>query len=109
MIVSISSLSWLGNVGQTNYSAAKAGVVAMTRTWGMELARYGIRAAAVAPGLTATEMAQAMPEEARRQLTDAIPLRRMAEPSEISLAVKFVLENDFINGRVIPVDGGLRL
>ena len=109
VIVSISSLSWLGNVGQTNYSAAKAGVVAMTRTWGMELARYGIRAAAVAPGLTATEMAQAMPDEARRQLTDAIPLRRMAEPSEISLAVKFVLENDFINGRVIPVDGGLRL
>ncbi len=109
VILSISSLSWLGNVGQTNYSAAKAGVVGMTRTWGMELARYGIRAAAIAPGLTATEMAQAMPEEARRKLTDAIPLRRMADPAEIALTVRFVLENDFINGRVIPVDGGLRL
>jgi 3-oxoacyl-[acyl-carrier protein] reductase len=109
VILSISSLSWLGNVGQTNYSAAKAGVVGMTRTWGMELARYGIRAAAIAPGLTATEMAQAMPEEARRKLTDAIPLRRMAEPAEIALTVRFALENDFINGRVIPVDGGLRL
>jgi len=109
VIVSISSLSWKGNVGQTNYSAAKAGVVAMTRTWGMELARYGIRAVAVAPGLTATEMALAMPEEARRKLTEAIPLRRMAEPGEVSHAVRFALENDFVNGRVIPVDGGLRL
>jgi len=109
VIVSISSLSWMGNVGQTNYSAAKAGVVAMTRTWGMELARYGIRAVAVAPGLTATEMALAMPEEARRKLTESIPLRRMAEPGEVSHAVRFALENDFVNGRVIPVDGGLRL
>ncbi len=109
VIVSISSLSWLGNLGQTNYSAAKAGVVGMTRTWGMELARYGIRAVAIAPGLTATEMAQAMPEEARKALTDAIPLRRMGEPAEIALAVRFALENDFVNGRVIPVDGGLRL
>jgi 3-oxoacyl-[acyl-carrier protein] reductase len=109
VIVSISSLSHKGNVGQTNYSAAKAGVVAMTRTWAMELARYGIRAVAVAPGLTATEMALAMPEEARRKLTDSIPLRRMAEPHEVSLAVRFALENDFVNGRVIPVDGGLRL
>jgi 3-oxoacyl-[acyl-carrier protein] reductase len=109
VIVSISSLSWLGNLGQTNYSAAKAGVVGMTRTWGMELARYGIRAVAIAPGLTATEMAQAMPEEARKALTDAIPLRRMGEPAEIAMAVRFALENDFINGRVIPVDGGLRL
>ena len=109
VIVSISSLSWMGNVGQTNYSAAKAGVVAMTRTWGMELARYGIRAVAVAPGLTATEMALAMPEEARRKLTESIPLRRMAEPGEVSHAVRFALENDFVNGRVISVDGGLRL
>ena len=109
VIVSISSLSWKGNVGQTNYSAAKAGVVAMTRTWALELARYGIRAVAVAPGLTATEMAQSMPEEARERLTSAIPLRRMAEPAEVSHAVRFALENDYINGRVIPVDGGLRL
>jgi 3-oxoacyl-[acyl-carrier protein] reductase len=109
VIVSISSLSWMGNVGQTNYSAAKAGVVAMTRTWAMELARYGIRAVAVAPGLTATEMAMSMPEDARERLTSAIPLRRMAEPAEVSHAVRFALENDYVNGRVIPVDGGLRL
>lgn len=108
-IVNISSLSWMGNVGQTNYSAAKAGVVAMTRTWGMELARYGIRAVAIAPGITATEMAEAMPQEARDRLTAAVPLRRMAEPAEVSLAVRFALENDYLNGRVIPVDGGLRL
>lgn len=109
VIVNISSLSWMGNVGQTNYAAAKAGVVAMTRTWAMELARHGIRAVAIAPGLTATEMAEAMPEEARRRLTDTIPLRRMATPAEIGLAVRFAIENDFVTGRVIPVDGGLRL
>ncbi len=109
VIVSISSLSWMGNAGQTNYSAAKGGVVSMTRTWALELARYGIRAVAVAPGLTATDMAKSMPEEARERLTSAIPLRRMAEPAEVSLAVRFALENDYLNGRVIPVDGGLRL
>jgi 3-oxoacyl-[acyl-carrier protein] reductase len=109
VIVSISSLSWLGNVGQTNYSAAKGGIVSMTRTWALELSRYGIRSVAIAPGLTATDMAKSMPEDARERLTAAIPLRRMAEPSEVSHAVRFALENDFINGRVIPVDGGLRL
>jgi 3-oxoacyl-[acyl-carrier protein] reductase len=108
-IVSISSLSWKGNVGQTNYSAAKGAIVSMTRTWAMELARYGIRAVAVAPGLTATEMAKSMPAEARERLTSAIPLRRMAEPAEVSHAVRFALENEYVNGRVIPVDGGLRL
>jgi 3-oxoacyl-[acyl-carrier protein] reductase len=54
-------------------------------------------------------MAEAMPEDARKRLTDAIPLRRMAKPEEISSAVRFALENDFVTGRVIPVDGGLRL
>ena len=109
VIVSISSLSRQGNVGQTNYAAAKAGVIAMTRTWAMELARYGIRAVAVSPGLTATEMALAMPEEARQRLTESIPLRRMATPEEISHGVRFALENDFVTGKVIDIDGGLRL
>jgi 3-oxoacyl-[acyl-carrier protein] reductase len=109
VIVSISSLSRQGNVGQTNYAAAKAGVVAMTRTWAMELARYGIRAVAISPALTATEMAVAMPEEARRRLTESIPLRRMATPEEISHGVRFALENDFVTGKVIDIDGGLRL
>jgi len=75
----------------------------------MELARYGIRAVAVAPGLTATEMTLAMPEEARRTLTESIPLRRTAAPGEVSHAGRFALENDFVSARVIPVDGGLRL
>ncbi|MEE4274973.1 MAG: SDR family oxidoreductase [Thermoleophilia bacterium] len=109
VIVSISSLSRQGNVGQTNYAAAKAGIVAMTRTWAMELARHGIRAVAVSPGLTATEMALAMPEEARRRLTESIPLRRMATPEEIGHGVRFALENEFVTGKVIDIDGGLRL
>lgn len=109
VIVSIASLSWLGNLGQTNYSAAKGGVVSMTRTWALELSRYGIRSVAIAPGLCATEMAATMPDDARERLVSAIPLHRMAEPSEVAHAVRFVIENDFINGRVVPVDGGLRL
>ena len=109
VIVSISSLSWMGNAGQTNYSAAKGGIVSMTRTWALELSRHGIRAVAIAPGITATDMAKSMPDDARERLTSAVPLRRMAEPAEVSHAVRFALENDYVNGRVIPVDGGLRL
>ena len=109
VIVSISSLARKGNVGQTNYSAAKAGVVAMTAVWAMELARYGIRAAAIAPGLTATEMTESMPEDIRRRMTESIPLRRMGQQGEISHALRFVLENEYINGRVIDIDGGFGL
>jgi len=81
----------------------------MTATWAMELARHGIRAVAVGPGLTATEMAKAMPEEAQRSLTEAIPLRRMRKLEAVSQAVRFVLENDFVNGRTVDIAGGLRL
>ena len=100
VIVSISSLSRQGNVGQTNYSAAKAGVVAMTRTWAMELADTASAPSPSPPASRRPRWRMAMPEEARQRLTDAIPLRRMAEPAEVSHAVRFVLENDFINGRV---------
>jgi len=109
VIVSTSSLSRQGNVGQTNYSAAKAGVVAMTRTRAMELSRYDIRAVVVSPGLTATEMALSMPDEARARLTASIPVRRMGKPAEVGHAVRFVLENDFILGRIVDIDGGPRL
>ena len=109
VIVSVSSLARHGNTGQTNYSAAKAGVVAMTTVWAKELARYNVRAVAIAPGLIATEMAASMPEETRRRMIDAIPRDRLGEPDEVSHALRFVLENEYVNGRVIEVDGGLRL
>ena len=108
-IVNIASISRAGNMGQSNYSASKAGVEAMTVVWAKELARYGIRAMAIAPGFIGTDMVMAMKPEAREKLTSAIPAARVGEPDEIAHTVQFILENDYLSGRCIDVDGGLRL
>jgi 3-oxoacyl-[acyl-carrier protein] reductase len=108
-IINISSISRAGNMGQVNYSATKAGVEAMAVVWAKEFARYGIRAAAIAPGFIGTEMVMAMKPEAREKLTGGIPLRRIGEPDEIARTVQFILENDYVSGRCIDVDGALRL
>jgi 3-oxoacyl-[acyl-carrier protein] reductase len=108
-IINISSISRAGNMGQTNYSAAKAGVQAMAITWAKELARYGIRVAAIAPGFINTEMVAGMKEAAREKLTAGIPLRRMGEPDEIAMTVEFIFQNDYVSGRCFDIDGGLRL
>ncbi|MCG8368980.1 MAG: SDR family oxidoreductase [Proteobacteria bacterium] len=108
-LINISSISRAGNMGQLNYSAAKAGVEAMAVVWAREFARYGIRAAAIAPGFIATEMVMAMKPEAREKLTAGIPLRRMGDPDDIARTVQFILENDYVSGRCIDVDGALRL
>jgi 3-oxoacyl-[acyl-carrier protein] reductase len=78
-------------------------------TWAKELARYGIRAAAIAPGFCATEILAAMKPEMLERVKAAVPLRRLGEPSEIAGTAVFIAENDFVTGRVIEVDGGLRL
>jgi len=109
VIVSISSVSRAGNFGQTNYSAAKAGIDAMTVTWSKELARYKIRVAAVAPGFTRTEMVAAMNPSVLEKALAQVPLRRLGEAREISSAVRFIVENDFLTGRVLEIDGGLRI
>jgi 3-oxoacyl-[acyl-carrier protein] reductase len=109
VIVNISSISRAGNMGQTNYSASKAGVHAMAVTWAKELARYGIRTGSVAPGFINTEMVAGMKPEARDKLTSGIPLKRMGEPDEIAAAVEFIFQNDYFSGRLIEVDGVLRL
>jgi 3-oxoacyl-[acyl-carrier protein] reductase len=109
LIINISSISREGNPGQTNYSAAKAGVAAMTVVWAKELARYGIRSAAIAPGFCATEILAAMKPEMLDRVKAAVPLRRLGEPAEIAATAVFIAENDFVTGRVIEVDGGLRL
>jgi 3-oxoacyl-[acyl-carrier protein] reductase len=109
VIINISSISREGNPGQTNYSATKAGVAAMTVVWAKELARYGIRSAAIAPGFCATEILAAMKPEMLARVKAAIPLRRLGEPAEIAATAVFIAENDFVTGRVIEVDGGLRL
>ncbi len=108
-IINISSISRAGNYGQTNYSAAKAGVVAMMVSWAKELSRYGIRAMAVAPGFIETEMTASMKPEALEMMTKQIPLRRMGQPDEIAHTVAYILENDYVSGRVIEVDAALRI
>jgi 3-oxoacyl-[acyl-carrier protein] reductase len=108
-IINISSISRHGNMGQTNYTATKAGVAAMSVTWAKELASQNIRCAAIAPGYIGTEMVLSMKPEALDKIASGIPAKRLGDPQEIAHAVEFILENDYVNGRVIEVDGGLRI
>ena len=109
VIISTSSISRAGNMGQSNYSATKAGVAAMTVVWAKELARYGIRAGAIAPGFTRTEILDSMKPEMIERALSAVPLKRMAEPSEMAHAAIFIAENDYFSGRVIEIDGAQRI
>ena len=106
VIVNISSVSRHGNPGQSNYSAAKAGLVADTTLWAKELARHGIRVGAVAPGFVDTPILRGMRPEVLDKMLAQVPLRRAATPYEIFLAVKFIIECDYFTGRCIDVDGG---
>jgi len=108
VIINISSVSREGNVGQTNYSAAKAGVTAMTVVWAKELARFGIRAGAIAPGFCATEILSAMKPEVLEKVMAPVPLKRLGEPAEVAHTAVYIAENDFFTGRTIGLDGGLR-
>jgi 3-oxoacyl-[acyl-carrier protein] reductase len=109
VIINVSSISKAGNAGQTNYSAAKAGVAAMTVVWAKELARFGIRAATLAPGFTRTELLAGMPPEILEKVTAPVPLKRLGLPEEVAHAAVFVAENDFFTGRALEIDGGLRM
>ncbi|MFL1464638.1 SDR family oxidoreductase [Marinobacter sp. DUT-3] len=108
-IINIASISRAGNMGQSNYSAAKAGVSALVPVWAKELARYGIRCMGIAPGFIETEMTASMKPEALEKMTAGIPLKRMGKPEEIASAAAFIFENDYMSGRMIEVDGALRL
>ncbi|WP_462174216.1 SDR family oxidoreductase [Pseudoalteromonas xiamenensis] len=109
VIINMSSVARAGNMGQTNYSAAKAGVVAMTTSWAKELGRYGIRVGAIAPGVIRTSMTDAMKPEAKERLVAMKPVGRLGEAEEIAHTAKYIIENDFFTGRVIEIDGGIRL
>lgn len=109
-IVNMASVSGLvGNPGQANYSASKAGVVGFTRTVARELARKNVRCNAVAPGFIDTEMTQVLPEKAKEMALAAIPMRRMGVPQDIANAVCFFASDEasYITGHVLPVDGGM--
>ncbi|HSN72192.1 MAG TPA: SDR family oxidoreductase [Steroidobacteraceae bacterium] len=109
VIINISSISREGNIGQTNYTATKAGVAAMAVVWAKELARYGIRTGAIAPGYTRTDILAAMKPEVLEKVIAPVPLKRLGEADEIAHAARFIAENDFFTGRTIDLDGGLRI
>jgi len=111
-IVNTSSIVGVqGNFGQTNYSAAKAGVIGMTYTWARELGRKGVRVNAVAPGYTWTEMLATVPEKVIKMLEEKTPMQRLGQPEEIAKTYLFLAsdESSYITGQVIGVDGGLKL
>ena len=110
-IVSFSSMSWRGNFGQSNYVAAKAGIVGLTRTLALEGARHGITANAIAPGLIETPMLASMNGPARDKLTGKIPMRRTGRPEDIAEAAAFLASEaaGYITGVVLDVDGGISI
>ena len=107
-IINISSRGMLGNIGQANYSASKAGVAGLTRTLALELARYNINVNAVAPGFIDTPMTQAIPDKVKEKFISSIPLRRIGQPRDIANVVAFLAteEASYVTGQVIFVCGG---
>jgi 3-oxoacyl-[acyl-carrier protein] reductase len=107
-IVNTSSTSSLGNIGQANYAAAKAGIIGLTRTLALELARHSITVNAVAPGPTQTPMLDSVPEKPRQWLLSRVPLGRFGTPEEIAALHLFLASEEagFITGQVIFCDGG---
>lgn len=106
-IISMSSGAYHGNFGQTNYSAAKAGIVAMSRVWSKELAKFNIRSMAIAPGTIETDMLRSMPNDALANLAKMVPLGRIGDTDNIAQTIQFILENDYMSGDVIEVNGGM--
>ena len=112
-IVTVSSIAANGDIGKANYSASKAGVIAMTKTWAKEFSRKGaqVRVNSIAPGCIKTDMLAQIPEKYYSQLADATMLKRLGEPEEIASVIAFLSSDDasYITGTVIAVDGGMRL
>ena len=108
-IVSASSTTGMrGNFGQTNYAAAKAGIIGMTKTWAMELGKYGITANAIAPGYTLTDMTNTIPDEMSKMFIRQIPVRFAAQPIDIAYGYLYLASEEarFVNGVCLNIDGG---
>ncbi len=111
-IINISSVvGVMGNAGQSNYSASKSGIIGFTKSIAKEVASRNIQVNAIAPGYVETPMTSKLTEDQRKLLTDAIPLKRTAQPAEIAKVVKFLSmpDSDYITGEVINVNGGLNM
>jgi 3-oxoacyl-[acyl-carrier protein] reductase len=111
-IVNMSSIVGLsGNFGQTNYAAAKAGVLAMTKTWARELGRKGVRCNAVCPGFIGTAIVKDIPQHLLDDMVGEIPQGRMGRPDEVAACVVFLLSDQasYVNGATLEVSGGLTL
>lgn len=110
VIINISSIAAQGNVGQSAYSASKAAVEALTKTWAKELGFFKIRTACIAPGFFDTDSTR---EHVNEHMLDkwkkSVPLNRLGKLDEILLAVEFIIANDYFNGKVLPLDGGLTI
>ena len=111
-IVNLSSVSGvMGNPGQTNYSASKAGLIGMTKSLAREVAKKGITVNCIAPGFIETEMTSAMPDSAKKMAKDAIPARKLGQTSDIAKAIAYLTSDDtgYVTGQVLAVDGGMSM
>lgn len=110
VIVNMASVVGLmGNIGQTNYAASKAGMIGLTKSLAREGAMRGVRVNAIAPGMIISDMTDELPEKQKDMLLGEIPLSRFGTTDEIAHTVQFLVENDFITGQTITVDGGLNI
>jgi len=107
-IVNMSSfVGEAGNIGQANYAAAKAGLLGFTRTAALELAKSNITVNAVCPGFIETDMTDAIPEEMQEKITKTIPMGRFGKPEDIAQAVRFCIENEYMTGATLDINGGI--
>jgi len=108
VIVNLTSISRHGQAGQAAYSTTKGGIVSLTLSLAQELAPMHIRCVAVSPGLVETKMSASIPPVHRKRLLKKVPVGRMATPEEVAHAIRFCVENDYFNGAVLDLDGGMK-
>lgn len=110
VILNMSSIVGLhGNIGQANYAASKAGLIGLTKSLAKEGAMRGVRVNAIAPGMIASDMTSQLSEKMQTTIKDSIPLKRFGEVDEIAQTAQFLVENEYLTGQTITVDGGLSL